>query len=102
MQLNEISLWTGDEKTTGEYQNLSDLFLDLQPGVVTNYRRELDLASAIQTVTYLSGGIAYTREYMASYPRQVLVFRMTASKPAAYSGTLRLGGCAPRSHSSWR
>jgi alpha-L-fucosidase 2 len=28
LQLNEISLWTGDEKDTGSYQSLADLFFD--------------------------------------------------------------------------
>jgi alpha-L-fucosidase 2 len=28
LQLNEISLWTGDEKDTGRYQPLGDLYLD--------------------------------------------------------------------------
>jgi len=32
IQLNEISLWTGDEKDTGSYQNLGDLLLDLTHG----------------------------------------------------------------------
>src|SRR5260370_7513712 len=27
LQLNEISLWTGDEKDTGSYQNLAHLWL---------------------------------------------------------------------------
>ena len=35
LQLNEISLWTGDEKDTGSYQNLADLLLDLTHGAVT-------------------------------------------------------------------
>src|SRR5476651_2919249 len=42
VQLNEISLWTGDEKDTGSYQNLGDLYLDLTHGPETAYRRQLD------------------------------------------------------------
>ena len=90
LQLNEISLWTGDEKDTGRYQNLADLFLKLEHGEPASYRRALDLSTAIQTISYTAGGVTYTREYLASAPNQVLVFRFTADQPAAYSGTLRL------------
>ena len=37
LQLNEISLWTGDEKDTGSYQNLGDLWLDLAHGAPGTY-----------------------------------------------------------------
>jgi alpha-L-fucosidase 2 len=89
-QLNENSLWTGDEKDTGRYQNLADLYLDLQHGAPAAYRRQLDLATAVHTVEYTADGIAYRRESFASAPAQVLVFRFTADKPAAYTGRIRL------------
>src|SRR6266545_3061384 len=47
LQLNEISLWTGDEKDTGRYQNLADLYFELSHGAALNYRRRLDIESAI-------------------------------------------------------
>uniref|UniRef100_Q01VL7 Glycosyl hydrolase family 95 N-terminal domain-containing protein n=1 Tax=Solibacter usitatus (strain Ellin6076) TaxID=234267 RepID=Q01VL7_SOLUE len=90
LQLNEISLWTGDEKDTGRYQNLGDLFLDLTHGPPQNYRRSLDIDTAIHTVDYSAGGAAWRREYFASAPRQVIVLRCTADKRGAYTGTLRL------------
>jgi len=89
IQLNEISLWTGDEKDTGSYQNLGDLYFDLIHGAETAYRRQMDLSSAIHTIEYRADGVTYRREYYASYPAQVLIFHFTASKPAAYSGTLK-------------
>src|SRR5438128_9692727 len=46
-QLNENSLWTGDEKDTGRYQNLGDLFLELSHGAPSGYRRALDIAAAL-------------------------------------------------------
>ncbi len=90
LQLNEISLWTGDEKDTGRYQNLGDLFLELTHGAPRDYRRNLDIDSAVHTIDYLADGIAYRREYFATAPRQVLVFRFTAGKPGAYTGLLKL------------
>jgi alpha-L-fucosidase 2 len=90
LQLNEISLWTGDEKDTGSYQNLADLFFDLAHGAEQSYQRRLDIDSAVHTIQYRADGIDYAREYFASAPQQVLVFRFTADKPGAYKGTLKL------------
>ena len=90
LQLNEISLWTGDEKETGSYQNLADLLLDLTHGEASGYERRLDIGTAVHTIVYRAGGISYRREYFASAPRQALVLRYTADQPGAYSGTLRL------------
>ena len=90
LQLNENSLWTGDEKDTGQYQNLGDLYLDLEHGTPDGYRRRLDLSEALHTIQYSAGGVVYQREYFASAPAQVLVFRFTADKPGAYRGNLRL------------
>src|SRR5215475_3326329 len=58
LQLNEISLWTGDEKDTGAYQNLADLYIDFEHGAPSGYRRELDLATATHSIEYRADGIA--------------------------------------------
>ena len=90
LQLNEISLWTGDEKDTGSYQNLGDLWLDLTHGDSQGYERRLDLDRAIHRIVYTADGIAYNREYLASAPQGILVLRYTANRTGAYSGTLKL------------
>lgn len=90
LQLNEISLWTGDEKDTGSYQNLADLWLDLKHGVAQNYERRLDIDTAVHTITYSADGITYRREYLASAPQQALILRYTADKPGCYNATLKL------------
>ena len=90
LQLNEISLWTGDEKDTGSYQNLADLYFDLAHGAGQSYERRLDIDSAVHTIQYRADGIDYTREYFASAPQQVLVLRYTADKPGAYNCWLTL------------
>jgi alpha-L-fucosidase 2 len=90
LQLNEISLWTGDEKDTGSYQNLGDLWLELSHGAPQGYERRLDIDTATHGIVYSADGIAYRREYLASAPQQVLVLRYTADKSGAYSGTLKL------------
>ena len=56
----------------------------------SDYRRELDISKAVQTVTYTSGGVKFKREYFSSYPAQVMVYRFTADKAGKLSGKLWL------------
>ncbi len=68
------------------YQAFGDLLLDF-PGLnepeFTGYRRDLNLDTAISTVTYTIQGVTYKREIFASYPAKTIVVRLTASKPAS-------------------
>lgn len=95
--LNENSLWSGGDNPSGtyttngsfgSYQYLGTIGLSIpaQSGY-TNVRRELDIGDAIARVTYLSGGVSYTREHFVSEPDQVMAIRLTANASAAYSGT---------------
>jgi alpha-L-fucosidase 2 len=91
IQFNEDSLWIGDETDTGAYQAFGDLFVELSGGgAVTNYRRELDIARAVHTVSYTKDGVNYRREYFSSHPAGVMVFRFTADKPGALSGSISM------------
>lgn len=47
------------------------------------YRRELDLDTAIATVSYTSNGVRHVREAFSSAVDQVIVMRWTADKPGA-------------------
>ena len=89
VQLNEDSLWEGDEKDSGMYQNLGEFEVALpRAKPADHYRRELDISRAVHTVSYTSDGVTYRREAFASFPDQVMVFRYTADKPGSHSGTL--------------
>ena len=96
IQFNVDSLWVGDEQDTGRYQAFGDLFIELknQKGVPTGeqsaYRRELDIGNAVHKVEYEFKGTRFTREYFASRPAEVLVFKLSADKPGQYSGKIRL------------
>lgn len=81
IQSNEDSLWIGDEQDTGAYQASGDLYVKLDHKDSTNYRRKLDIGKAVHAITYTSKGVAYTREYVASYPAQVMVCRLLAGLP---------------------
>ncbi|WP_326810107.1 glycoside hydrolase family 95 protein [Streptomyces scopuliridis] len=76
----------------GAYQVLGDLELAV-PGAPSSpdgsYRRTLDLASALAAVTYTHQGVAYTREFFASYPGKVIVGRFSANQPGKTGFTLR-------------
>jgi alpha-L-fucosidase 2 len=73
------------------YLPLGDLLLALdhdQPP--EQYRRWLDIDSALAGVHYTSGGATFTREVLASAPHQVIVVRLTSDRPGALSLTATL------------
>lgn len=71
----------------GSYQTLGDLWFDfdLPAGGVSDYRRSLDLDTAIATTTFRVGGARYTREVFASPADPVLVVRFTCDQPGRIS-----------------
>ena len=112
VQFTVDSLWTGNENPSGAYKNQAakpgesnfgsyQNFGQLRftsPGsgdAPENYRRELDLARAVHTTTFMRGGTTFTREVIASHPAQVLAWRIRADKPGQITGTLGLTGAHP-------
>ncbi len=97
LNVNEDSLWTGDENPSGDYnrmgayQVLGNVYVNL-PGheQVSGYRRDLDLATATARVTYESGGVRFQREYFCSHPAGLLVGRFTADRAGSLTGTIQL------------
>jgi hypothetical protein len=95
IQFNEMSLWTGDEKETGAYQALGDLLITFlstgpQQDSAAHYRRQLDLGTAVQKISYQKGRVRYQREYFCSFPDKVMVLHFTASEKEAYSALIQL------------
>lgn len=95
IQFNEDSLWSGDEGETGAYQSFGEMFVTFdgmaEPDAnACQYRRQLDIGKGVHTISYCYEGVQYHREYFASHPANVMVFRFTADKKAGYSGTLTL------------
>ncbi len=69
------------------YQTVGDLMLTFAGAdAVVNYRRELDLDTAVARTTYTSGAgpwaVTHTREVFASPVDQVIVMRVTAAQAA--------------------
>ena len=64
------------------YEPLGDLRIEFAGhNDVSNYRRELDLETAIATVSYTVGRVNHSREVFASPVDQVIAFHLTADKP---------------------
>ena len=73
------------------YLPLGELKLDFPfTGEVFDYRRELDLASAVARVQFTHNGARFTREAFASQPAQAIVVRLASDRPANVSFTASL------------
>ena len=72
------------------YQPLGDLLITLDHAAqVEGYRRELDLDRGVATVRYKVAGDVFTREVFVSTPAQVVVVRLTCSRPRGLKGTVQ-------------
>ena len=72
------------------YQPFGDLWIDFHTdGEIRDYRRELDLDSALVTVSYRTGDVHYRREIFASAPDQAIVIHIEADKPGRVTLTAR-------------
>jgi alpha-L-fucosidase 2 len=66
------------------YQTVGDLLLTFgASGFAEDYRRELDLDTAVAGVEYRQDGVTYRRETFASAVDQVIVMRIRADREAA-------------------
>jgi alpha-L-fucosidase 2 len=85
-----------------KYQPLGDLYLTFAGhDTVTQYRRSLQLDSGVARVSYVVGGVTFTRELFVSAPAQVIVMRLTASKPGALTFSAELHGVRNPAHSNY-
>ena len=79
------------------YQPLGQLYLthlgSKEP--VQNYRRELDLDSAICKISYRRGDVTYRREYLASHPDKLIAIHLSASKPQMLNCKIALTSLLP-------
>lgn len=80
-----------DDNSYGGLNNFSETYIDFNHTTtnVSNYKRFLDLKTAIAGVNYTYDGINYSREYFTSYPDKVLVIKLDASGNGNLNFTLR-------------
>lgn len=80
--------------------NLNLKFENQDESKITNYCRKLSMDSALVTITYRLKDVNYKREIFASYPDQVIVMRLTASKPGNINVTGWMNSPQPSAVSS--
>ena len=109
IQFNDKTLWTGASTTAerGAYQNFGNVYVEDFSGVfgstsgqtVQDYYRQLDLHTATASVHYKSPdkSVSYSREYIASYPDQVVAMRLAASEGGQISVRVSMDDAAGRS-----
>lgn len=76
----------GKPANQAAYQTVGDLVVTFpEQDSVADYRRELNLETAVASVSYVANGVRYRRDVFASHPDQIIVVRMTADKPESIS-----------------
>ena len=76
---------------TQSYLPLGDLHIHFHHGEnIQSYERGLDLKTGTSYVEYVIDDVTYTREMFASYPDQVIVITLQASKPGRLNFTAEL------------
>lgn len=77
--------WTANEylcadMKLGNYSTFTEVQIETghDPKAVSNYKRELDLNTALGKVSYSIGKANYTREYFVSHPHDAIVMHYTA------------------------
>jgi len=78
---------SGKDAQYGSYQTLGQLRLKFAHGDqgATDYRRELDLATAMARVEYEQNGVRYKRETFVTAADQAIVVRLTANRQQSIS-----------------
>ncbi len=76
----------------GCYQTLGDLDFEFDGvgGAATEYRRELDLETAVARVSFVANGVRHVREVLSSAPDEVLAIRLTVDRAGALGFAVRL------------
>lgn len=75
---------------TRSHQTLGDLHIELGHAGITDYRRELDLGSAVSEVSYKTNGHRFTEEIFVSHPHHAICIRLTSEAPGGINGTVML------------
>ncbi len=77
----EKLMGTRIERGLHTYQTLGDLFFQFEElEEISNYKRSLDLHSAMVTTTFDATGVSYRRDVFSSVPDQAIVIRLSASE----------------------
>ncbi len=91
--LAKRNLTTPPRPDYGSFQPLGDLRLEFETDIAhaRDYRRELNLDTAVARTTFKRGSVTHTREVFCSAADGVLVIRLTASRPGLITFRALLG-----------
>lgn len=93
IQFNDKTFWNGSKTERGTYQNFGSVFIEFEgQNKYSSYERALDIENALATVSYKSGGVTYTREYLSSMPDDVIAIKLNADKEASLNFSVVLKG----------
>lgn len=88
IQVTEKTLTNGAPYGTGGMTNFAEIFLEFNHYTVNNYKRSLNLNEGISYVSYEHEGVMYSREYLATYPNNVIAIKVSASEKEKLSFTV--------------
>lgn len=73
------------------YQPMGDFYISFpEHKNYANYHRELNISNAIAKVSYEADGIQFSREIFSSFTDDVIIVRITASKPGKINSLLTI------------
>ncbi len=72
------------------HQTMGDLWLNLKHDNISDYRRELDINTAISTTSYKTNGHQFSQKAYVSAPHQVMVIELKSDAPEGINGTIKL------------
>ena len=79
--MHRIEKRTMEAEDVQMYLPFGDLLLEMDQTGITEYRRELDLETAVVKETYRQDGAVFVHSCFISAPAQVLVYHIEAEKP---------------------
>ena len=84
---------SGIPEESRHYEPLGNLYIEFEGDETefSDYSRELHLSTATVTTSFVLAGVKYTRQVIASYPKNALIIHLTADKPGALSFHAQLG-----------
>ena len=84
-----------------KYQPCGDLWIEFDGhNKAADYRRWLDLDTALAVTEYRTGDVAYRRDVLASFPGRAICVRLTADKPGKVDCVVRLNSPHKDSHTT--
>ncbi len=75
----------------GAQQCMGDIFVKCtHEGLISNYKRELDLSTGMGSVSYTAGNVLYKRTYFGCYPSRAMVYHFSNDAKAGASYQIKL------------